>query len=213
MATPINCDSGHGEVAAASAKCVHDLQIATSGLNAKDIDVTSFKKTRGFTILELMITLAVVAVLVSVGVPGFRAVIMDNRLVSQANLMVTSISVARSSAVKYQRNATVCSSTDFDAAVPTCAASTDWSTGWIVWVDKDRDAATDAGEIISVHGPLNATSSLSSTANTSFTYDARGFGLAGADDLMLCDDRTGETGRRIRINATGRTNVSRQGCS
>ena len=175
--------------------------------------MTKFKGMRGFTILELMVTLAVVGILVSVGVPGFRAIIMDNRLVSQANLLVTSVSVARSTAVKYQRNAIVCSSTDFDAAVPTCAGSTDWSTGWIVWVDKDRDATTDADEIISVHGPLNSSSSLNSLANVGFAYDARGFGLAGADDLLLCDDRTGETGRRIRINAVGRTNVSRQGCS
>ncbi len=173
----------------------------------------NFQSMRGFTLLELMIALGVVAVLVSVGVPGFRSVIMDNRMVAQANMLVTSVNVARSNAVKYQRNATVCASTNHDAAVPTCSASTDWSTGWIVWVDKDRDAATDAEEIVSVYGPLNTSTTLSSTAIASFTYDSRGFGLAGADDLTLCDDRSGETGRRIRINAAGRTNVTRQGCS
>ncbi|MBT6211874.1 MAG: prepilin-type N-terminal cleavage/methylation domain-containing protein [Woeseia sp.] len=173
----------------------------------------NFKNMRGFTVLELLITLGIAAVLVAVGVPGFRSVIMDNRMVSQANLLVTSVSVARSNAVKYQRNATVCASANYDAAVPTCSASTDWSTGWIVWVDKDRDATTDADEIVSVFGPLNGASSLSSTALSAFTYDSRGFGLAGADVLVLCDDRSGEMGRRIRINAAGRTNVSRQGCS
>lgn len=169
-------------------------------------------KKNGFSLLELMITLAVAAVVLSVGVPSFRAVVMDNRLVSQANQFVTSVNMARSAAVRFQRNATVCTSANFDAALPTCAPSTDWSNGWIVWVDKDRDLATDADEIISVHGPLNVRSTFTSLALGSFTYDARGFGIAGGDDLILCDDRTGETGRLIRVNNVGRTNVSRQGC-
>ena len=171
------------------------------------------KRQGGFTLLELMITLAVAALLLSVGVPSFRGVVMDNRLVTDANLLVTSVKMARSAAVRHQRTATVCASANFDAAVPTCSASTDWSAGWIVWVDKDRDAATDANEIISVFGPINSTSTLSSTSASAFSYDARGFALTGAGDLTLCDNRSGETGRLIRVNATGRTNVSRQGCS
>ena len=175
-----------------------------------DLDM---KRTGGFTLIELLVTLAVAAIVLSVGVPSFRGVIMDNRLVSQTNLFVTSVKLARSAAVRYQRNATVCASANFDAAVPTCSASTDWSSGWIVWVDKDRDAATDANEIISVFGPISTASSLSSTSASAFTYDARGFALTAAGDLTLCDDRSAEMGRLIRVNAVGRTNVSRQGCS
>ena len=169
-------------------------------------------RNSGFTLIELMVTLAVAAIILSVGVPSFRAVIMDNRLVSQANQLVTSIKIARSAAVRYQRNATVCASANFDATVPSCSASTDWSNGWIVWVDKDRDAATDANEVISVFGPIHDASTLTSGA-PAFTYDARGFGVTGAADMTLCDSRTAETGRRIRVNTVGRTNVSRQGCS
>ncbi len=169
-------------------------------------------RTGGFTLIELMTTLAVAAIILSVGVPSFRAIIMDNRLVSQANQLVTSIKIARSAAVRYQRNATVCASSNFDAASPTCSASSDWSDGWIVWVDKDRDATTDADEVISVFGPIHNASTLTSGA-PGFTYDARGFGTTGAADLTLCDSRTGETGRLIRVNAVGRTNVQRQGCS
>lgn len=168
---------------------------------------------RGFTLIELIVTLAIAAIVLSVGVPSFRGVIMDNRLVTQSNQFVTSVKLARSAAVRYQRSATVCASANFDAAVPTCAASNDWSIGWIVWVDKDRDAATDANEIISVFGPINGASTLSSATASSFTYDSRGFALTGGGDLTLCDNRTAETGRLIRVNAVGRTNVSRQGCS
>lgn len=167
----------------------------------------------GFSLLELLVTLAVASIILTAGIPSFRGVIMDNRLASDANQFVASASVARSSAVRFQRNAMVCTSANFDAAVPTCSASTDWSNGWIVWVDKDRDAVTDANEIVSVQAPLNDTITFTSTTADRFAYDARGFGLSGADALTLCDDRTGETGRVVSINAVGRTNVSPQPCS
>ena len=170
-------------------------------------------KQKAFTLLELMVVLAVASILLSVGVPSFRDVIMDNRLADQANSFVTSVNAARSYAVRYQRNASICVTADYDAAVPTCDAGTDWSSGWIVWVDKDRDSVADANEIISVHEPLTDTSTFTSTTASNFTYDARGFSVNGGDNLTLCDNRTGEMGRQIRINNVGRTNVSRQGCS
>ena len=171
------------------------------------------RKQKGFNLIELMVVLAVASILLSVGVPSFRSVIMDNRLADEANRFVTSVNAARSYAVRYQRNATICATADFSAAVPTCDATTDWSNGWIVWVDKNRDSITDANEVISVHEPLSETSTFSSTVASSFTYDARGFSLSGGDDLTLCDNRTAETGRLIRLNNVGRTNVSRQVCS
>jgi len=171
------------------------------------------QRTNGFTLIELMVTLGIGAIVLSVGVPSFRGVIMDNRLVTEANQFVTSVNLARSTAVRYQRNATVCASANYSDPVPGCTATTDWSNGWIVWVDKDRDTVTDANEIVSVFGPLNSSLSLSSVGTVGFTYDSRGFSLAGGDDLVLCDTRTGETGRLIRVNAVGRTNISRQGCS
>lgn len=170
------------------------------------------KRVKGFTLIELMTTLGVAAIVLSVGVPSFRAIVMDNRLVTHANQFVGAVNLARSTAVRYQRNATACASANFDAAVPTCTATTDWSNGWIVWVDKDRDTVTDANEVVQVYGPLPETSTFSSTGTAGFRYDARGFSLAGGDDLTMCDNRTGETGRLIRVNAAGRTNIARMGC-
>ena len=171
------------------------------------------KIPKGFTLLELLVALTVAAVLLGVGVPGFRAITMNSRLIAQTNEFASSVNLARSSAVRYQRNATVCTSSDFSAAVPTCGGGTNWTLGWIVWVDKDRDSATDADEILQVHEPLAGSSVLVSTATGQFTYDARGFGLSGADTLTLCDGRSGETGRVIRVNDVGRTNVDEQVCT
>ncbi len=174
---------------------------------------TGMRREGGFTLIELMVTIGIVAIVLSVGVPSYRGIVMDNRMATQANLFATSIKLARSNAVKFQRNATVCSSANFDAAVPTCSSNKDWSAGWIVWVDKDRDAGTDANEIISVFGPVHTSAELKSGTANRFTYDGRGFATTALGDLTLCDGRSGEMGRVIKVNATGRTNVSRQGCT
>jgi len=82
------------------------------------------KRENGFSLIELMVTMSMAAIVLSIGVPSFRSVIMDNRLVTQANEFVTSVNLARSAAVRYQRNAMVCTSANYDAAVPSCTAST-----------------------------------------------------------------------------------------
>ena len=170
------------------------------------------KKENGFTLIELIVSMAIAAIVLSVGVPTFRGVILDNGMAANANRFATSINLARSSAVRYQRNAVICASANWNQATPTCSTGTDWSVGWVVYVDKDRDGAIDADEIVSVAEPMDDDVTFSSGSLSSFTYDARGF-VNNADNLTICDDRTGETGRSIRINAAGRINVSRQACS
>ena len=167
---------------------------------------------KGLTLLELLIVVSIASILLSVGVPSFRSVIMDNRLSDQSNAFVASINAARSSAVRYQRNVTVCPVADFEAANLSCANGTDWSNGWMVWVDTNRDSATSPGEVLTVQEPMHDSLSFQSIVASDLTYDARGFLVDGGDDLVMCDDRTGEEGRLIRINGVGRTDVGRQVC-
>lgn len=170
------------------------------------------RKPRGFTLLELLVAISVASLLLTVGIPSFRTLIMNTRIIGETNDFVTAINTARSSAVRYQRNATICVSSNFDAALPTCEAGTDWSSGWIVWVDKDRDDATDTDEILSAHEPLADTTTFFSTTTNQFTYDARGFGMVAGDDLILCDSRTGETGRVVTVNDAGRISLAEFAC-
>ena len=170
------------------------------------------RKSRGFTLLELLVTVSVATILITVGIPGFRSLTMNSRIIAQTNEFVTSIKMARSAAVRYQRNATICMSSNYDAAVPTCDGGTDWTNGWIVWVDKDRDNATDADEILAAHAPLTGSTTLTSGAVNQFAFDPRGMALGAADDLTLCDDRTAEIGRLVRLNTAGRTSVAEAVC-
>lgn len=169
------------------------------------------KTQNGFSLIELIVTMAIAAIVLGFGVPTFRGVVADNGMVSNANRFVASINLARSTAVRYQRNAVICASSNYNQATPTCDAGTDWSNGWIVYVDKDRDGAVDSDEVVAVNEPFADNTTFSAGAVSSFSYDARGF-VNNGDNLTLCDNRSGEMGRQIRINAAGRVSVARQAC-
>ena len=167
----------------------------------------------GFTLFELLVALAVAAILVTAGLPRLHDMVRDNRITAQANHFVATMSAARSSAVRFQRPAVVCATSHFDSPVPTCSGSTDWSNGWIVWVDKNRDSTTTADEVVVVTPPVSGSITMDSGAVDRFSYDARGFGTSVADSLSFCDDREGETGRLISVNEAGRVNIDTLGCS
>lgn len=108
---------------------------------------------RGFTLIELMTTLAVVAVLVTIGIPGFRDFIFNTRMVAETNDLVTSLNFARSEAVRRNAVVSVCASVDGSA----CSGSSDWSAGWIVFNGNGNQAAGSA-DVLRVNGAVSGMS-------------------------------------------------------
>lgn len=100
------------------------------------IPYESGRKLAGFTLLELMVAIAVAAILVSVSAPSFRSIIQNNRLVGQSNEIVTAFQVARSEALKRNRSVVICPSSDG----ATCETS--WVDGWIVAEDSAGAGST-----------------------------------------------------------------------
>lgn len=82
----------------------------------------------GFTLIELMVTIAVIAILTMVAVPSFSAAMLSNKLAGYANNFVASALLARSEAIKRNVAVTLCRSADLS----TCASSGGWQQGWIV---------------------------------------------------------------------------------
>ncbi len=149
------------------------------------------EKIRGFTLVELMITLAIAAIVLTFAVPSFTAIIKNNRIITQANEMVTALNLARSEAIKRTTIVNVVSTNN----------STDWSGGWRVEVN--------GGATLRTFDALDPNLSFTSGVDT-YQYNAQGFiSVAGSNDVMtLCDDRTGETGRQVVISASGRPNIN-----
>lgn len=89
------------------------------------------RRVQGFSVIELMIAIAVVAILITVALPSFQQSLRSNRVSTASNELITSLSLARSEALRNPRGAVICSSQDG----ATCAG--DWNDGWIVWIDAD----------------------------------------------------------------------------
>ena len=152
------------------------------------------KPETGFTLIELMTTVAVTAVLLTLALPSFRETILSNRISTQANEFVSDLNIARSEAVKSAQTVTITSNN-----------GTNWGSGWTI--------TNAGGTTIRVHGPLDGSSTLTGSVN-SIQYQETGFINGGATlTFNLCDDRTGETGRQITILTTGRPGSADLACS
>ncbi|MTW22384.1 GspH/FimT family pseudopilin [Allochromatium palmeri] len=110
-------------------------------------------KHQGFTIIELMITVALALIVLTIGVPNFRSIIQNNRATTITNDLVTALQTARSEAIKQRKHATVCRRNNSGTG---CENGVDWSAGWLVWRDDDGDDTLDNDEIQKVWDAFNS---------------------------------------------------------
>lgn len=168
-----------------------------------------FRRNTGFTLVELMITVAVLAVMLTIGFPSFQSVLRSNRIATATNEMIASMSLARSEAIKNTHGAGVCASTagaDCDGA--------SWGDGWLVWDDTNGDGVLDDGETVLRFTAGNPKVSGDAT-DLIIAYDARGRRRAAADQVvMLRPDECGSQPlqRSLLINRTGQIKVTRGPC-
>lgn len=171
------------------------------------------KRHDGFTLIELMVTIAVAVVILTLAVPGFRSIIQNNRAATQANDLVTALGLARSEAIKRSLTVSLCPSSD----QATCTGGTAWEGGWIVFLDRNGngsrnpDVDPDLDDVLlRVHADLDGGSTLAGPANLSF--ESAGNAVAAATFQHRIDGCSGDQGRNIDINAAGRVNVTRVAC-
>jgi type IV fimbrial biogenesis protein FimT len=98
----------------------------------------------GFSMIELLVTITIVAILFGIGIPSYRYVTNSNRATSEVNGLLADLQFARSEALKEGQTVTVCPSKDG----ATCLSSNVWNTGWIVFQDPDGNHAVASGETI-----------------------------------------------------------------
>ncbi len=184
------------------------------------------KKHSGFTLVELMITMAIVGILLTVGVPSLKTFMQSNQLIAASNELVSALHVARSEAIKLNSRVSICDSSDGI----TCGLTGDWSNGWIVFVDANGDlvntgavcTALNTDCLLRIHDAI-ADNQLSvsgvdanTNAITSFTFTARGMpkdavGISQSGAFSVCSFDSSDNvigSRAVVLSLSGRVRVS-----
>ena len=185
----------------------------------------------GFSLIELIVVLGVVAIALGIGAPAFATLFANNRMTAAVNDLMTSLHAAHSEAIKRQVTVTLCSTADGNGG---CTNGGSLADGWTVFVDRNSDAIiSDDDVVLQRHPalPVELRAGLSVGPATALNYIAfAGTGTLGTPmltnsirDVQLCDGRgdvdTGggiAAGRWVQLHPTGwpelhRDRVSIQG--
>jgi type IV fimbrial biogenesis protein FimT len=183
-------------------------------------------RSQGFTLIELMVVLAIAATILVIGVPAFNNFRVNGRLTNSVNDMLSATVLARTEAIKRQTSVALCPSANPTAAEPTCTA--DSTLGWIVFADADGNCVrkTDGTEALLDSRKFDndiTTNQLRvkydgaclSFAPTGFRQDVSGKTTLGR--ILMCDNRgtaaqaglTVSAARGLVISPTGRARVTR----
>jgi type IV fimbrial biogenesis protein FimT len=187
------------------------------------------RRNHGFTLIELMITLTVAAIIVGLAIPSMRDFIRNNRLSGAANDLLHAMQVARTEAIKRQSgNVVVCGTTDSTVADAALTCNNTTFTGWFVFQDTNSNWQHDAAEpVLERHALVDPSVSVVADQGRIVSYAPTGFGaipgggvaVAATRTMVICDMRGNatsttstagvtSTARTIQIQATGRARVS-----
>jgi len=159
-------------------------------------------KNRGFTLLELIITLAVMSILVTVGFPSFSSMLKTNAVNTERDNLFNSLVYARTEAIKRGETITICKSSDLII----CDTTATWTKGWIIFEDSNGNGVLLGETIMRVQETLKQEILLSFDNGDFVTFD----GLGKASDTngtFSFSHSSGETDydRTITLSTTGRS--------
>ena len=164
---------------------------------------------KGFTLLEALVTVALVSILIGVGLPSLTTMVQDNALVTETNHLIGDINQARSEALKTGGRVIMCRSANPDAAAPVCGGTaTVWSTGWLVFQDADGNTTYDTGvdTLVKVGSLLGSgvTIRANTVADNLIIAGSGASGEASVARFSICDSRGVAEGREVDVSLVGR---------
>lgn len=174
------------------------------------------RRATGFTLVELMVVIAVAGILTALALPSFSTSIRNSRLAGATNEFIGAVNLARSEAVKTNRGGTICASSNGTSC------STDWGAGWIVFSDLNRNGIVDADETVLRYQQALRGLDVAGASATRFRFNARGecidctAGAFGAGDNLVLQAAPCASGqnhiRALRVLRSGAVSFEKRTC-
>ncbi len=166
---------------------------------------------KGFTLVELLVTIAVLAILLALGLPSFQGSLRSNRVATTTNELLATLSLARTESIRNTRGAAVCGSSDGTAC------DGEWGQGWLVWSEAvNPNGAIDAGETVLRYTRVDARLQVDAPTAGTLRFDARGRLVGGAQavGLQTAPCPAGDAlVRTINVNPSGQVNTTKGTCA
>ncbi len=175
------------------------------------MDIARLYKSRcqlGFSLVELITTLAVSSIVIAMGLPSMQQLMASQRMAASVNVLVSHLHLARSEAIKHGFHAVLCPSPDGEA----CIKSMQWQQGFILFVDKNVNRKRDPGEkLLRQFQPGSRGQQIRITTTTGrrwIRYQSTGLALGSNVTVTFCDSGGFVEPKAVIISNTGRPRIS-----
>jgi type IV fimbrial biogenesis protein FimT len=171
----------------------------------------------GYTLVELMVVVAIVGILTAIAIPGFTQLTQKQKVDSQVSALTSAMRLARAEAVKRGQQVTLCPTNNPNDNLPVCATGgPDWSKGWVVFVDNGPTMRTiDPGEtIVSVQQAIEGSGGVTNSALDSMVFLPSGLPMGGVQSTFVVRPygsgaATSPLVRNIVLSAPGRARIDK----